>query len=67
MLTYTKKMDGYPGEKKNALKKNPCPDCDFCQCCSDTRCRVCRQAAGKKCKKDIGSKGKVHKPLFRSF
>ncbi|MBM4309371.1 MAG: hypothetical protein FJ119_00260 [Deltaproteobacteria bacterium] len=23
------------------VKKNPCPDCTFCQWCSDTRCAVC--------------------------
>ncbi|MFZ3209757.1 MAG: hypothetical protein WA140_13155 [Geobacteraceae bacterium] len=23
-------------------KKHPCPDCHFCQWCSDDRCRLCR-------------------------
>ncbi|CAH2031925.1 hypothetical protein [Trichlorobacter ammonificans] len=23
-------------------KKHPCPDCRFCQWCSDDRCRRCR-------------------------
>jgi hypothetical protein len=23
-------------------KKHPCPDCAFCQWCSDDRCRLCR-------------------------
>ena len=23
-------------------KKHPCPDCRFCQHCSDSRCRSCR-------------------------
>ncbi|MBN2332569.1 MAG: hypothetical protein JXO49_10715 [Deltaproteobacteria bacterium] len=23
-------------------KKHPCPDCRFCQWCSDDRCRLCR-------------------------
>ncbi len=23
-------------------KKHPCPDCRFCQWCSDERCRLCR-------------------------
>ncbi|GAB7026847.1 hypothetical protein [Geotalea toluenoxydans] len=27
-------------------KKHPCPDCHFCQWCSDDRCRMCR---GKGC------------------
>lgn len=22
-------------------KKHPCPDCTFCQWCSDDRCRMC--------------------------
>ncbi|HIJ96293.1 MAG TPA: hypothetical protein HPP94_11270 [Desulfuromonadales bacterium] len=25
-----------------AEKKHPCPDCTFCQWCSDDRCRLCR-------------------------
>ncbi|KPK01209.1 MAG: hypothetical protein AMK71_06450 [Nitrospira bacterium SG8_35_4] len=29
-----------PGPKKKG-KKHPCPDCTFCQWCSDTRCRRC--------------------------
>jgi hypothetical protein len=32
-------------------KKLPCPDCKFCQWCSDDRCRICRgekKPAGKK-------------------
>ncbi len=24
-------------------KKYPCPDCNFCQFCSETRCNACRQ------------------------
>jgi hypothetical protein len=28
-----------------SAKKHPCPDCHFCQYCSDTRCQSCR---GKK-------------------
>ncbi|ABQ25183.1 hypothetical protein Gura_0977 [Geotalea uraniireducens Rf4] len=27
-------------EDKNP-KKHPCPDCTFCQWCSDDRCRMC--------------------------
>ncbi|OGP52321.1 MAG: hypothetical protein A2Y79_13655 [Deltaproteobacteria bacterium RBG_13_43_22] len=33
------------------LKKRPCPDCRFCQGCSQDRCRLCRspqKAAHKK-------------------
>ncbi len=29
-------------------KKNPCPDCAFCQWCGDDRCRMC---LGHKCAK----------------
>ncbi|WP_224982746.1 hypothetical protein [Geomonas agri] len=31
-------------EKKECAhdcKKHPCPDCSFCQWCSDDRCRMC--------------------------
>lgn len=28
-------------------KKHPCQDCDFCQWCSDDRCRLCLK--GKNC------------------
>jgi hypothetical protein len=31
---------------EDAPKKHPCPDCDFCQWCSDERCRLCRPASG---------------------
>jgi len=27
-------------------KKCPCPDCRFCQWCSDDRCRICRGEKG---------------------
>lgn len=26
---------------EDAEKKHPCPDCSFCQWCSDDRCRLC--------------------------
>lgn len=52
-------------EKKNELKKNPCPDCSFCQYCSETRCSLCRSVDCKKDKKTC--KLKVHKPLFRAY
>ncbi|MBT0654656.1 hypothetical protein [Geomobilimonas luticola] len=30
-------------------KKHPCPDCTFCQWCSDDRCSLClRQGCGRK-------------------
>lgn len=28
--------------EKDEPKKHPCPDCTFCQWCSDDRCRICR-------------------------
>jgi len=33
-------------------KKHPCPDCHFCQMCSDERCRLClgSQARGGGCR-----------------
>lgn len=27
---------------KESVKKHPCPDCHFCQSCSDARCHSCR-------------------------
>jgi len=27
-------------------KKHPCPDCTYCQWCSDDRCRLCRARGG---------------------
>ena len=47
------------------LKKNPCPDCSFCQYCSKTRCSMCLPKGPKKEKKTVGVKS--DKPLFRSF
>jgi len=29
-----------------AAKKHPCPDCTFCQWCSDDRCRLCLNETG---------------------
>ena len=28
-------------------KKHPCPDCHFCQWCSDARCRACLGGGGR--------------------
>jgi hypothetical protein len=28
-------------EKPDSNKKHPCPDCAFCQQCSEDRCRLC--------------------------
>lgn len=27
-------------------KKHPCPDCSYCQWCSDDRCRLCLNRSG---------------------
>jgi hypothetical protein len=29
--------------KAGGAKKHPCPDCYFCQWCSDSRCGLCRR------------------------
>jgi hypothetical protein len=35
--------------EKPHSSKHPCPDCSFCQWCSDDRCSLClRQGCGKK-------------------
>ncbi|HJV34737.1 hypothetical protein [Geomonas sp.] len=34
-------------------KKHPCPDCKFCQWCSDDRCRICR--GEKKCTRKLST------------
>ena len=52
-------------EKKSILKKNPCPDCTFCQYCSQTRCSMCLPKGCKKKKEKTACK--AHKPLFRSY
>ena len=39
------------GDCQQTRKKLPCPDCKFCQWCSDDRCRMCRgekKRSGKK-------------------
>lgn len=51
-------------EKKMVLKKHPCPDCSFCQHCSETRCAMCKPSPKKK---GAGGKTKKHIPLFRSY
>ncbi len=37
--------------ENDSPKKHPCPDCRFCQWCSDDRCQLClghRKPCGKK-------------------
>lgn len=31
-------------------RKHPCPDCHFCQDCSDARCHACRSERNRHCK-----------------
>lgn len=52
---------------KIVLKKNPCPDCTFCQYCSNTRCSMCLPRERKKDKEEKKRKEKVHIPLFRRY
>jgi hypothetical protein len=40
-----------PSENDNP-KKHPCPDCRFCQWCSDDRCQLCL-GHGKQCRKKL--------------
>lgn len=47
------------------LKKNSCPDCRFCQYCSETRCSMCKHIKDKT--KEKNTKAKPHKPLFRPY
>jgi hypothetical protein len=37
------------------LRKEKCPDCEQCQVCSETRCRVCKQKGLKSEACDLGS------------
>lgn len=39
--------------EEEEAKKHPCPDCRFCQWCSDDRCRICR--GEKKCPKKLST------------
>ncbi len=34
-----------PSAVHDGVKKNPCPDCHFCQQCSEARCQACRGPA----------------------
>ena len=48
------------------IKKHPCPDCHFCQWCSDARCNLCKgwlpvesakkKSSGTKCLKECKNK-----------
>ncbi len=34
-------------------KKHPCPDCHFCQWCSEDRCRLCRKKVPERKRKHL--------------
>lgn len=45
-----------PDPEPLSAKKHPCPDCEACQRCSDSRCNIClrdqcRKKSGKGCKR----------------
>ena len=42
-----------PEETPGSRKKHDCPDCFYCQMCSDMRCRSCRKEKTKECGKNI--------------
>jgi hypothetical protein len=50
-------MDG------DAPKKHPCPDCSFCQWCSDDRCRLCLNREGCKRKLSQAEQIKLYNDL----
>jgi hypothetical protein len=43
----------YAPEEIAGAKKHPCPDCNFCQWCADSRCDACLQSCSRKRKKRI--------------
>ena len=50
------KMPGVKGmiyiPETQGEKKHDCPDCYFCQMCSDDRCSLCLKGKKSCCKKD---------------
>jgi hypothetical protein len=34
----------YVPDEDEGAKKHPCPDCHFCQWCSDNRCELCLES-----------------------
>ena len=39
-------------------KKHPCPDCTYCQWCSDDRCRMCLRHSGT-CRKKLSMQEQI--------
>ena len=46
-------------------KKLPCPDCKFCQWCSDDRCRMCRGEKGRGKKLSIAEQIALYEEINR--
>ena len=58
-------VDGFvyvPEEVPNAAKKHPCPDCENCQHCADSRCNICLRT---KCPARTGNAKTTHNPRRR--
>ncbi|MBN1906161.1 MAG: hypothetical protein JW927_13805 [Deltaproteobacteria bacterium] len=41
---------------QDEVKKKRCPDCNFCQMCSESRCRLCRNTK-RACNRSLRSNG----------
>ena len=41
-----------PDKKPDVPKKHDCPDCYFCQQCSDDKCQLCRSQDARGCRKE---------------
>ncbi|TSK08788.1 MAG: hypothetical protein FPO08_05665 [Geobacter sp.] len=46
-------------------KKHPCEDCNFCQWCSDDRCRMCKGKQSGKKKLSIAEQIALYESLNR--
>jgi hypothetical protein len=44
-------------------QKHACPDCSFCQFCSETRCRGCLKRTCKPCKLSIPEQIALHSSM----
>ncbi|HDH53524.1 MAG TPA: hypothetical protein ENH24_03455 [Nitrospirae bacterium] len=49
-------------QNRKRPKKHPCPDCNFCQWCNDSKCGMCRPSG-----KNPGKKKKPCTPVLRKF
>jgi len=46
-------------------KKYPCPDCTYCQWCSDDRCRLCRNRSACRRKLSLAEQIALYESLNR--